>query len=199
MNDTEIIKAIREGGNAETEALQHLYLDSDFQSKAKRVVQGNRKLRLLSWDDIFHISLIKLATQIKQGKFSGNTKLVNYFGGICQFTYYEESRKEKKEKEYPDFELPPSSVEDLLTPINLINRKDLVAALEEAIGQLDEKCQEILTLWKLSYSSVEIQEKIGFKSDDVARVSINRCKTKLKKLIRGNKRLMEILKDLRWI
>ena len=199
MSDTEIIQAILNGGEKESNAFQYLYYDQKFRSKAEKTVRKYQKLRLEKWEDIFHDGLIKLATNIKLGKYRSDSEMVNYFGGICKNLCREKIRKENKEAEFPELGLPPEKVEDLQTPLDLMYSEDLKNTLRDAIQQTGDNCREILKNWALSFSSVEIAEKQGLKNEQTARTYVNRCKTKLREYLRNNPGLLKILKDLRWL
>lgn len=205
MNDTAIIQAICEGGEAEHEAFLFLHNNQDYQTKAYATVKQYKSLRLTSWKDIFHESLIKLITQVKAGKydkdkgFYKDTGLIYFFQGICNFTCLEKTRSERKEKEYPVLELPPGKIEDLETPLQIIYTKELKQLLKDALGMLKEKCQHILVLWSEQYSSNEIAEMVGLKEGASTRNSVKRCKENLRERLRNNPRLLNELTELRWI
>ena len=58
--------------------------------------------------------------------------------------------------------------------------------LEQLIAQLGERCQKLLSWFKLSYSMREIQQQMGYSSEQVAANEVHACRTKLKKIVLQN-------------
>ena len=63
------------------------------------------------------------------------------------------------------------------------------------VGRLQSviKLQQILELWKLSYSMEEIAETLGFSSPDMARKAKYRCHVSLLEIIRNNPHVEQLL------
>lgn len=197
MNDTQIIQAIRAGGAAENEALEYLYHDEKFQFKAKAALFPPNQLRLETWEDVFHESLIRLVKQIKLNRYEKESGLIHYFAGICRLVRMEKWRKENKEDEMPDLPLLTQIVSDFFGPEELIHIASLKGCLQDAIQHLKERCQSILKLWAMGIPSKKIAEQLQFNSEQVVNVSINRCKKNLRNRLKENPQLMNTLKDLR--
>ena len=197
MNDTQIIQAIKAGGAAENQALEYLYHDEKFQFKAKAALFPPNQLRLETWEDVFHESLIRLVTQIQLNRYEGESGLIHYFAGICRMVRMEKWRKENKEAEMPEMPVLIKIISDFFGPEDLIHIASLKGCLQDAIQTLKERCRSLLKLWAMGIPSKKIAEKLEFKSEQVVNVSINRCKKNLRESLKENPQLMNILKDLR--
>jgi RNA polymerase sigma factor (sigma-70 family) len=199
MNDTQLIQAIQSGGTEEQKAMNFLWNNQNYRQKAKYAYRRSRRLRLSKEEDIFSEAMVKFISKLKRKDFRVDTQLINYFSGICANTCKERYRKENRENEFDTEILPLKAVQNNDTPLEFKLREDLRDALQEALSLIDEKCQELLRLWKLSYSSEEIMQLAGLSSNDVVRVTIGRCKEKLRKKLKNNSSIYEKIKELRWI
>lgn len=199
MNDVQIINAIQNGGIEEHKAMCYLIKSKAYKAKAENAFRRARQLRLVSGDDIFQEAIIEFICKLKNKSFHVDTKLIHYFGGICNNLCLVHLRKENKEDKFSKFDFDLDIINDEHTPFKITLRNELKDALREAIASIDEKCQQLLRLWMLNYSSDEIVKATGISNNDVVRNTIKRCKQKLRKKLEQNKVLTMKLKDLRWI
>ena len=51
--------------------------------------------------------------------------------------------------------------------------------IKQLLGQLGEPCKSLLLDYGEGYNSEELAEKYGYKSSDVARVRVSKCKKRL--------------------
>ena len=131
---------------------------------------------------MYHEGIIVLDRNIREGKFRGESPVKGYLYSICRFLWMNQMRKLAHTKTVA--EVPIENETDLETPeIQLIaqERKDM---LNRLLGELGERCQRILELWKLSYSMEEIAETVGFSSPDMARKAKYRCHLSLLEVVK---------------
>ena len=174
------MEAISQGGVRRETALKEIYDDQDLKRKVISFVR-NRNGNTEDGQDMFHEGIIVLDRNIREGKFRGESPLKGYLYSICRFLWMNQLRKnshtvqgaEKVMVNEPDEETPEIAV---ITQ----ERKDL---LNQLLGNLGERCQQILELWKLSYSMEEIAGKLGFSSAGMARKAKYRCHLSLVELV----------------
>ena len=90
-----------------------------------------------------------------------------------------------------DAELDQVSFE---TPESLSLDDEQKNILGRLLSQLGTKCEQILELWKLSYSMEEIASKVGLKNASVARKQRYNCYQKLLQIVDKQPNLKNILK-----
>lgn len=190
LSDEQLITAIQQGGKARESALRDIYRDTNLQRMVTAYVRNNRG-DATEGQDIFHEGIIVLDRNIREGKFRGESPVKGYLYSICRFLWMNQMRKLSHAK--PVAEVPIENETDFETPeIQVVaqERKDL---LNRLLGELGERCQRILELWKLSYSMEEIAETLGFSSADMARKAKYRCHLSLLEIIRQNPSLTPML------
>ncbi len=189
--DTQFLEAITDGGAKREAALRGIYGDNELKRKVIAYVR-NRQGNADDGQDMFHEGIIVLDRNIREGKFRGEAPLKGYLYSICRFLWMNQLRKNAHTTQGAEIAL--ANEPDEFTPeITLIaqERKNL---LNDLLGQLSERCQRILELWKLSYSMEEIAEKLGFSSPDMARKAKYRCHLSLMELVQQNPEMQKSLK-----
>jgi RNA polymerase sigma factor (sigma-70 family) len=191
LTDSQYLEAITGGGSARETALRGIYNDSELKRKVIAFVR-NRQGNAEDGQDMFHEGIIVLDRNIREGKFRGEAPLKGYLYSICRFLWMNQLRKNAHTTQ--GAELALANEPDEYTPeITMIaqERKNLLNGL---LSQLGERCQQILELWKLSYSMEEIAEKLGFSSPDMARKAKYRCHLSLMELVQQNPEMQQSLK-----
>ena len=92
-------------------------------------------------------------------------------------------------------EMPLSNEPDTLTPEVTLVTEERKTVLNRLLQELGERCQQILELWKLSYSMEEIAVSLGFSSSDMARKAKYRCHVSLLEIIRKNPHVEQLLSN----
>ena len=183
QSDAQWVEAIRQGGTAREAALREIYRDKDLLRMVVAFVR-NHQGDATEGQDMYHEGIIVLDRNIREGKFRGESPLKGYLYSICRFLWMNQMRKQAHTKTVA--EVPIENEADLETPeIQLIaqERKDM---LNRLLGELGERCQRILELWKLSYSMEEIAESLGFSSPDMARKAKYRCHLSLLEVVKNS-------------
>lgn len=190
-SDNELIAFIKGGGTQRQRALRQLYKDQTLRSKVVRFVQNNSG-NFQDGQDMYQEGLIVFDRNIRDDKFRGETSLQGYLFSICRFLWMNQIRKQGKINLTDDHSTMDAT--ELVTPeVSMVDdeRKDL---LRKVVGQLGERCQKILELWKLSFSMEEIAQKLGFSSAAMARKNKYRCHKSLLSYLEKNPILMEQLR-----
>jgi len=189
--DDQFLAAINSGGQNRQAALRAIYDDNELKRKVIQFVR-NRQGNTEDGQDMFHEGIIVLDRNIRESKFRGEAPLKGYLYSICRFLWMNQLRKQAHTTQGAETVL--ANEPDEYTPeITMIaqERKDLLNSL---LGQLGERCQRILELWKLSYSMEEIATSLGFSSADMARKAKYRCHVSLVELVQQNPEIQRVLK-----
>lgn len=176
-NSTDIIRNIRDGGEAEVVALYQKYRQ-DFISWAGFKFQLDRDAAF----DIFQEAVITFYDDIKQEKLTHlKYSVKTYLYAIAKNKIFNTLRYQKKfEAEEPDFD-EFSSVSIVDEPLFLTERKKIMV---EALAQMGEPCHDLLKLFYFDgYSMEAIAETMHYKNTDVAKTQKLRCMKELRKRI----------------
>jgi RNA polymerase sigma factor (sigma-70 family) len=179
--DEQLVAAIAAGGNDREAALRALYHDEELKRQVIGFVR-NHAGQLADGQDVFHEGLIVLDRNVRAGKFRGEAPLKGYLYSICRFLWNNQWRKQRHTVAVP--EAPPTEATDAATPEAAYLDDERKTLLGGVLRQLGERCQQILELWKLSFSMEEIAAEVGFSSADMARKAKYRCHLQLLELLR---------------
>jgi RNA polymerase sigma factor (sigma-70 family) len=191
LSNTSLIEDIKSGGMKRQQAISTIYQDSQLKNQVVGFVKNNSG----SADegiDIFHEGIIALDANIRQDKYRGEGNLKGYLFSTCRFLWLNKLKRNKK-MVYTDESAKLDQVtEDTPETLSLAEeQKDIISKLLSKIG---EKCQQILELWKLSYSMEEIAEKVGLDNAGIARRQRYNCYQKLLAIVDQEPELKNILK-----
>ncbi len=190
--DKEVIAAIKSGGPKRQEVIRFLYQDASLKSKIIQFVTRNSG-NYHDGEDMFHEGIIVLDRNIRQNKFKEETSVQGYLYSICRFLWMNQIRKQGKVTLKEDHSEMDST--DTTTPEQLLFTDEQKEILQSLVGQLGERCQKILELWKLSYSMEEIAQELGFSSAAMARKNKYRCHKSLLEIIKKHPKLVNTLKE----
>jgi RNA polymerase sigma factor (sigma-70 family) len=191
MSNASLIEDIKSGGMKRQQAIATIYQDSQLKNQVIGFVKNNSG-GADEGIDIFHEGIIALDANIRQDKYRGEGNLNGYLFSTCRFLWLNRLKRNKK-MIYTDESAKLDQVMDD-TPESLSlaeEQKDIISQLLSKIG---EKCQQILELWKLSYSMEEIAEKVGLDNAGIARRQRYNCYQKLLAIVDQEPELKNILK-----
>ncbi len=197
MKDTDILKAILQGGTAEDKALDFIYNAATYRDGAKKIYHTFSNIKLKTWLDVFHDTIIQLVKSIRQGKYNQENKVLVYFLGIYRNKCREALRQTTGLR--ATLEIPPEDLTDLQSPIDTLLNEGLKDLLRQTMQRLDEKCRNLLTLWSEKYSMKEITQQMKLTNERMAITYNARCKKKLIKLIGEDIQIEKALTEYRWI
>jgi RNA polymerase sigma factor (sigma-70 family) len=186
-SDSEIVKAIKSGGQERQKVIRFLYKQADLKSKIIQFVQRNSG-NFHDGQDMFHEGIIVLDRNIRQDKFKMESSINGYLFSICRFLWMNQIRKQGKTSLTEDNSRLDEV--DKVTPETHFFSAEQKDILRKLIGQLGERCQKIMELWKLSYSMDEIAQKLNFSSAAMARKNKYRCQKSLMDIVKKNSELV---------
>lgn len=140
-------------------------------------------------EDVFQEAMCILDRNIRNGKFTFESKLHTYFYAIAKWHWVTYNRKHKKFTEVTT-EQPDQIIEGVDIQFFEQERKEL---LDRAIQALDTRCQELLKYYKLDYSMQEIKELLNFSSPQMAKKQAYRCRKRLRDVLENNPILLKAL------
>lgn len=197
MTDQELITAILQGGKEEDKALNFIYNADAYRQGAKKVFNTFNNIKLKTWLDVYHDSIIQLVKSICLGKYNKENSLLVYFLGIYRNKCREALRLSTGKRAV--VELPPQDIADLHSPLDIMLGDGLKDLLRDIIQRLDDKCQELLTLWSERYTMKEITQQMKLSNERIAITYNARCKKRLVKLIAEDVNIKKALTEYRWI
>lgn len=142
-------------------------------------------------EDILQEAVIAFDRNIRNGKFQGKSSLTTYLLSIMKWMIANHNRKNKHELEFKP-EMIDEQEDSIEVEIMAEERKSLLKA---ALDQIDARCRDLLTHYKLDFSMREIAEKLGFSSAEMAKKQAYRCREKLRNVLLSNPSLLQSLKD----
>lgn len=186
--DERIIHAIRTG--EDTAALNLLYKET-LPKIRKYVLKNSGNTEDVN--DIFQEAVIVLYRYVKEGNFEEGKDIDAFVFGVSRNLFLKGIQKNKRSQPLYDMDVPTSGEEDHLYKIIGNEKKELIRAL---MNELGDRCKELLTLSVFSkHSMKEIAEKMNFSTEDAAKTGNYKCKQRLMKMIKGNTSHIELLRN----
>ncbi len=142
--------------------------------------------------DVFQEVFLLFERAVREKKFEGKSSVSTFFIGIVKWHWINTLRKRGAYTaldDRTDFMDTSDSVE--ASVIDEEKRK----LLHSVIGQMNERCRQLLRLWGLSMSPEEIAKEAGLAGPDMAKKETYRCRAKLKEFFDARPHLMEALKN----
>jgi RNA polymerase sigma factor (sigma-70 family) len=126
-------------------------------------------------EDIFQEALLIYCRKKEDPSFILTTDSFFYVRNTCKLLWYNQSRKEGKQKTF-ELEKDVAELED-----DWFQKEMKLSRIEKAIQQLGEQCRELLQLfYGAGWSMTDIAKKIGLRNDKVAKAQKYRCLQKAK-------------------
>lgn len=140
--------------------------------------------------DIFQKALLQLAVRYKREKFEIITSFEAYLFTVCKNLWRRELNKSKnKVTNDGSYEL---SSEEQDQSMALLEQKRW-ELFNENLTLISENCKKILELFFAKISYAKIVTEMQYNSETVARQRVFKCKTKLKELIKKDKRYQSLI------
>ncbi|MCH2200101.1 MAG: sigma-70 family RNA polymerase sigma factor [Flavobacteriales bacterium] len=178
MKDAKIIELIRSG--RPEKGLSQLYRSLP---KIERLItsKGGSKQDA---QDVLQEALIVLCRKVRTEEFELTAALDTYLYSVCRFLWKNQSKK-----------LGIETVSGGEAAFDVEHEKDLEAALEreskfqrleEVLGDLGERCLQLLQLFYFHGQSMKsIASKMSFSSENVAKTQKYKCIERAKKMVRA--------------
>jgi RNA polymerase sigma factor (sigma-70 family) len=180
--DEHLIQAIKGHDEALSDrALQFILQSREWKLPVLRFILQNGGNEA-DGEDVFQEAVIGLYLNVRRNRFNGDSKLYAYFFGIARRKWLEALRKRKPTEEF----MPQHETTDTESPETTFLTEEKKHYLEAVIDQFGERCQKVLTLYKLDYSMQEIAQRMGMSSADMAKKDTYRCRKRIYQFFEEN-------------
>ncbi len=176
--DEALVQAIRSGGPQREVALQTMYEKPGLRETVIRLVldYGGQRDDAL---DVFQETLLLFDRNLREGRFEGRSTLATYFVGIAKWRWLALRRQQGRMTE-----LSPGDYDGQVeSPEHEVLRAEHRDWLEKALGQIGERCRQLLQLYQLDYSMEEITKTMHYANADVAKKEAYRCRMRFRELL----------------
>lgn len=179
--DESLLTAIQGGGQAREEALRRIYLLPGLRETVARFVLDNGGSRADA-QDVFQEAFILFDRNLREGRFEGKSALATYFVAIAKWRWVTIRRQQGRFQE-----ISPAQYEgEAESPENETLRAEHRELLAEAMGQIGERCRELLRRYQLDYSMEEIAREMGYANAETAKKEAYRCRMRLREYLENN-------------
>lgn len=186
--DETLANAIRNGGPLREAALQAIYQRPGLRETVIRFVldQGGSRDDAL---DVFQETLVLFDRNLREGRFEGRSTLTTYFVGIAKWHWIALRRQRGRVTE-----LLPDHYDGLVeSPEHEVLHAEHRGWLEAALGQIGERCRQLLRLYQLDYSMEEIAQTMHYANPDVAKKEAYRCRMRFRNLLEQHPQWNDLL------
>ena len=187
--DEALIESILRGGAAREDALKRLYLLPGLREAVYRNVLdhgGDRQ----DAQDVFQETLLLFDRNIREGRFEGKSSLRTYFVAIAKWRWVTLRRQQGRYTElsplHYDSEVDSPEAETI--------RREYRELFQEALGQIGDRCRELLKLYQQDYSMDEIAQRMQYGNADVAKKEAYRCRMRFRELLENHPEWAVLLK-----
>ncbi len=175
--------------NNDVEVIKTIYKNNFF--KIKSFVLSN-KGQQQDAEDIFQNALMQLAVRYDKEKFVITSSFEAYLFTVCKNLWRRELNKTKIRVTKYETLQPEAKHEDIAASVLEQERWELFT---EKLEEISGRCKELLKSYFSKMSYADIVKKFNYSSETVARQSVFKCKTRLKELVKKDKRF-NLLKNL---
>ncbi|GAB3338568.1 hypothetical protein GCM10027299_50780 [Larkinella ripae] len=184
--DSDLIAGLKADGVQRRQAEDRLYLKYQYM-----IGDGVRKHRLDEEDcaSAYSDTILSVIDNVRRGKFEGRSELKTYLYQIFTNKCIDLIRKKSTQRDrvHDAVSLDNSLLQLPETARSMIEQliaQSDVDRLRALIGQLGDKCREILLAWGEGYSDEEIALQMHYNTASVAKTSRLRCIERLRTLYR---------------
>lgn len=175
---TSLISSIKRGGDKGAIALDRIYRDYDYKAYLNQIIK-NTSLDLASINDVVHDSFLIFRRNVRKGKVNKDVNIPVYITSIAKNIIQNKQRKKNLLNADP-IENPHSSVYGVQDSVDTFYfQKESKKVLDAFLMKLNDKCKDLLKLWKLNYSYDEIAEELNLANREIAKKRKFRCFKKL--------------------
>ena len=188
--DEEVVSMIQSGDPPRLNALHFVYVTWRRNARAILLSSG---AQIYDVEDAIHEAVIVLDQHIREYKYVPTGSLKNYFIAICKGRRYSNHRTGFR-IDYTDDSQKMDKVAGA-EPESILLEEELKSLIQEVMNRLDETCQEVLRMFKLSYPMKDIAEEIELSNANNARQWVHKCKQRLEKLVAKHPTIEKYFKD----
>ncbi|MFB9294357.1 RNA polymerase sigma factor [Persicitalea jodogahamensis] len=184
-HDSDLIQGIRAGGVA-----RRLHENQLFSKYAYFIGEGTRKHRLsedessMAYSDAVLTVIEHICTDRFEGRSELKTYLFQIFNNKCVDHIRKNTTKKAQVHRTDGFDdrymnlLP----DDTRTAVQQLMQQQDAELLGQRLGQLGDKCRQMLMAWGEGYKDADIAEQMSYQSAAVVKTSRLRCMQKLREL-----------------
>ena len=195
MTDNDIIRGIRENSS---EAWRELY-HSAVEGIREKIEPMLKKVKHLTFDDLFKDACITLMEDVKKGKVKEGegTNLAGYLYTICWRMAIRQNDRESRPKEPVKavvsmrngaviVEEPNQEMEEEDPVTAQQEEEEAFAFLDKVLKSIPEDCQKLLRWFYWDKMPMkDIAPAMGLKNENVAKTKKNRCMDKFKEIAKA--------------
>ncbi|PCJ65176.1 MAG: hypothetical protein COA58_09945 [Bacteroidetes bacterium] len=140
-------------------------------------------------EDVLYEGLAAFIMNVRKGAYRSESPIRVYITSICRRIWFKKFKRMMLHKKFEEYELekPKNLFEDhILT-------NDMEETVEILMSTLKKKCQDVLHLWALSFSMVEIATKLKMSSSQVVMNRKNLCLKELRSQIESKPHLAKLM------
>jgi RNA polymerase sigma factor (sigma-70 family) len=189
MTNSELLFAIKQSDASRDKTLQQIYADDKLRKTVFTHILQNGGSRQDA-EDVFQDTLVLFDRQIREDKFQGQSSWGTYFVGIAKWRWVSLRRKFSRDSTELKVEYHDSPVESV--EARVIEGEKLTV-IEAVLSRIGERCQQVLTYYKLSHSMEEIAELMQLSSPEMAKKVAYECRKKFKDYVLNNAEYKTVL------
>jgi len=192
MTDQQIIATIKDYSIKNCEAALNCVYGRYYNMIESFITQNNGTKD--DAKDIFQETMISLYNNVKNDKYSPDSKLSTYLFTISKNIWYKKLRKKGKMSNLEDNQHKQiASGEDIHGQLEYTEQQKLIGKLLHKVGQ---ECGKILKLFYFEkMRMVKIADKMDYSSEQVAKNQKSKCMKKLRIVVMSNDNIQEQLRN----
>ena len=181
-SDEEILQGILEGKDDKVLA----YLYKETLPMVKKYILNNQG-SLDEAKDVFQDAVIRFYNAVKTGTFKEKCSVSSFVFGISKNLWINAAKRKERFTGHTESEF----VQDSVNLLEDIISEEKILAVNQLLDKVGNTCAQLLRYSVYDNLSMrEICEKMGFRSEDVAKTNNYRCKQKMMKLVEVNPELL---------
>ncbi len=176
MTNSEIIAAIKQSVASRDKTLQQIYANDKLRKTVFAHITQHGGAQEDA-EDVFQDTLVLFDRQIREDKFQGQSAWETYFVGIAKWRWVSLRRKFGRDSNELKPDYHDSPVESVEARVIEGEKRTVIDAVLSRIG---ERCQRVLTYYKLSHTMEEIADFMQLSSPEMAKKVAYECRKKFK-------------------
>ncbi|MDH3648862.1 MAG: sigma-70 family RNA polymerase sigma factor, partial [Saprospiraceae bacterium] len=139
LRKTEFVEAYHEDGKAWRVILRHMYEEWKPGIIKQIIISGGSQEDA---EDVFQDGVLEFISNLLQDRFEERSSLKTYLTVICKYMWFSMHKKENRRSEI--LEQLDLNINDE-SSLDFVIHKESYALLHDVLGQLGERCRELLT------------------------------------------------------